>query len=44
MQPKAYRLEYRDGQVVELVEAAVAGAHAEAVREGAVRRIDVTLR
>ena len=44
VQPKAYRLEYRDGQVVELDEVAVAGAHAEAVREGAVRRIDVTLR
>lgn len=44
VQPIAYRLEYRSGQVVELGCATVAGAHAEAVREGAVRRIDVTLR
>ena len=44
VQPKAYRLEYRDGRAAELEEAALAGAHAEAVREGAVQRIDVTLR
>ncbi len=43
VQPIAYRLEYRSGKVVELGCATLAGAHAEAVREGAVRRIDVTL-
>ena len=44
VQPKANRLEYRDGRAAELEEAAFGGAHAEAVREGAVQRIDVTLR
>ena len=44
VQPKAYRLEYRDGRAAELEAAALAGAHAEAVRDGAVQRIDVTLR
>ncbi|MFH1725672.1 MAG: cellobiose phosphorylase [Elusimicrobiota bacterium] len=41
--PASYRLEYRDGRTVEAA-GAVASPHAEAVREGAVRRIDVTLR
>ena len=44
VQPKAYRLEYRSGQVVEVDAATVGGAHAEAVHKGAVRRLDVTLR
>ena len=44
VRPIAYRLDYRSGEVVELACATVVGAHAEAVRDGAVRRIDVTLR
>ena len=44
VQPVAYRLEYRGGRVVELSVSAVTGAPAEAVRDGAIRRIDVTLR
>ncbi len=44
VRPIAYRLDYRSGEVVELACATVVGTHAEAVRDGAVRRIDVTLR
>lgn len=41
--PVAWSLTYRDGRVVDLAEDHVPAPHAEAVREGAVRRMDVTL-
>jgi len=43
VRPVAHRLEYRDGRVAEIAGARVGGAHARAVRDGLVRRIDVTL-
>ena len=41
--PVAYRLEYRDGRTVEIGGKSIAGPHPEAVRQGTVRRIDITL-
>jgi hypothetical protein len=43
VQPVAYALAYRDGQVVHHDGAALPAPHAQAVRDGRVRRLDVTL-
>ncbi len=41
--PVAYRLTYRDGRDVRVLGPSVPAPHAAAVRDGAVRRLDVTL-
>jgi hypothetical protein len=43
VRPTHHQLTYRDGHTVEVAGAIVAAPHAAAVREGAVRRIDVVL-
>jgi len=44
VKPVLYRLEYRDRMLVEHRGHSLTGPHPEAIRKGAVRRIDVTLR
>jgi hypothetical protein len=41
--PVAYQLMYRDGRTIDITGATVAATHARAIRDGLVRRIDVTL-
>jgi hypothetical protein len=43
VRPVSYQLQYRDGRTLEVAGPSADAAHAHAVRDGLVRRIDVTL-